>query len=85
MFQNDTAQRKKEKPAERRKWAKAAGDHEVLSAKGNADTGKYIQDLNCETSERIRFKPAAPGDSRALNRRAVRVGMSCRSWPDRYS
>ena len=64
MFQNDTAQRKKEKAAERRKWAKAAGDHEVLSAKGNADTGKYIQDLNCETSERIRFKPAAPGDSR---------------------
>lgn len=64
MFQSESAQKRRKEAAGRRKWAKAAGDHETVSAKGNEATGKYIQDINCETSESIRFKPAAPGDSR---------------------
>lgn len=64
MFQSENAQKQRKETAARRKWAKAAGDHETVSARDNAATGKYIQDLNYETSESIRFKPAVSSDSR---------------------
>lgn len=53
MFQSENLQ-KQSKPG---KWAKAVGDHETVSAR-TGKAGKYIQDLDCETSENIRFKPA---------------------------
>ncbi len=60
----ETEAARKDKPGSRRKWAKAAGDHETLSARGNEATGRYIEDLNTETAESIRFKPAPSEDSR---------------------
>lgn len=60
MFQNENLQ-KQSKP---RKWAKAVGDHDTVSAR-TGRAGKYIQDLDCETSESIRFKPA-PGRERRM-------------------
>lgn len=48
----------------KQKWAKAAGDHEVVSALGKRSTGQYLQDLNCESSQRIQFRPAVREDSR---------------------
>ena len=58
MFQNEERQNRR-KP---RKWAKAAGDHDTVSAQ-TSQAGKYLQDLDCETSESIRFKPVGPGDA----------------------
>ena len=55
---------------QRHKWAKAAGDHAVVSAAGNAETEKYIGDLNLEMTENIRFKPAPSGEDRRV--RSVR-------------
>lgn len=46
------------------KWAKAAGDHTVLSAASNRESGKYIGDLNLEMTENIRFKPAKDKEQR---------------------
>lgn len=42
-----------------RKWAKAAGDHQVVSALGKPETEQYLQGLNCEDSQRIQFRPPA--------------------------
>ncbi|MEY8318778.1 hypothetical protein AALB19_15895 [Oscillospiraceae bacterium 50-58] len=40
------------------KWAKAAGDHEVVSALGKESTEQYLRGLDCETSQRIQFRPS---------------------------
>ena len=62
---HDEVHRKKDaRLAGRRKWAKAAGDHAVLSAMGSKSAGKYLQDVDNETSESLRFKPASGEDSR---------------------
>ena len=58
MFQSEERQ-KQRKPL---KWAKAAGDHDTVSAR-TGQAGKYLEDLDCETSESIRFKPVGPGDA----------------------
>ncbi len=47
-----------------RKWARAAGDHEVVSALGKESTGQYLRGLDCEASQRIRFRPSEKEDSR---------------------
>lgn len=47
-----------------RKWARAAGDHEVVSALGKESTGQYLQGLDCEASQRIQFRPSAREDGR---------------------
>lgn len=47
-----------------RKWARAAGDHEVVSALGKESTGQYLRGLDCEASQRIRFHPSEKEDSR---------------------
>ena len=46
------------------KWAKAAGDHATLSAAGNRETGRYLDDLDLEMAENIRFKPETSGEKR---------------------
>lgn len=48
----------------KRKWARAAGDHEVVSALGKESTGRYLQGLDCEASQRIQFRPAEGEDGR---------------------
>lgn len=63
MFHQESARRSRDGPVRPRKWARAAGDHEVVSARQTESTGRYLQGLNCETSERIRFRPGAE-DSR---------------------
>lgn len=64
MFHQESLRRSRDGPARPRKWARAAGDHEVVSAQGKESTGRYLQGLDCETSQRIRFRPAAAEDSR---------------------
>lgn len=64
MFHQESFRRSRDGPDRSRKWARAAGDHEVVSAQGKKSTGQYLQGLNCETSERIRFCPASKEDSR---------------------
>lgn len=64
MFHQESSKRSRDGPAGSRKWARVAGDHEVVSAREKESTGRYLQGLNCETSQRIQFRPAADGDSR---------------------
>lgn len=64
MFHQESSRRSRDGPGRPRKWTRAAGDHEVVSARGKESTGQYLQGLNCETSERIRFRPAREEDSR---------------------
>ena len=56
--------KERRKTSDRRKWAKAAGDHATLSAASNQETGKYIGDLDLEMTENIRFKPAEDKEQR---------------------
>lgn len=64
MFHQERSRRSRDGPGGPRKWARAAGDHEVVSAQGKEATGRYLQGLNCETSQRIRFRPSSEEDSR---------------------
>lgn len=47
-----------------RKWSRAAGDHEVVTALGKESTGQYLQGLDCESSQRIQFRPSERKDGR---------------------
>ena len=66
MFENE----RQKKASQRPKWAKAAGDRAVLSAAGNQETARYIEDLDLSMAENIRFKPAPAGGEKRL--RSVR-------------
>ncbi|USF27043.1 hypothetical protein N510_001977 [Firmicutes bacterium ASF500] len=57
-------QKRDGRPPGKQKWARAAGDHEVVSALGKQSTGQYLQDLDCESSQRIQFRPSEREDSR---------------------
>ena len=56
----------------RQKWAKAAGDHETVSARTDPRTGGYLEDLNFESTESIRFHP-----SKTPGKRQQSVRPSC--------
>lgn len=58
----------------KQKWARAAGDHEVVTALGKQSTGQYLQDLDRESSQRIQFRPSERADSRVSS-----VKPSCRA------
>ena len=60
MFQRDG----RRKEPQHRKWARAAGDHTTVSAAGNEESGKYINDLSLEMTENIRYKPAKDKEQR---------------------
>jgi len=62
MVHQGGVERDRDSPARPRKWARTAGDHEVVSAREKESTGRYLHGLNCETSERIRFRPGPEGD-----------------------
>ncbi len=59
MFYSETLRGKTHK---REKWASTAGDHAVVSARDSRGSGKYLEDLNNEMSESIRFMPVKPSE-----------------------
>lgn len=73
MFQENMRRERR-----KNKWARAAGDHATVSAAGNEQTGRYIDDLDLEMAETIRFKPS---QDQAQRVKSVRPS-ACAPWEE---